>query len=145
MATQYEIHPAIGIARLGDSEADYFIGPEPAVSEKAYAEQAQLVTNVARTPPPARYRDDDGRLLRQAVRFRVFEVTRDTAGVIQSAQEAVSDSTTKIEIKWKVHLANRKGAAMRFADRPTQPKPPQFPERRNKDHANVEELIVDGR
>jgi len=28
MKKSYRIHPAIGIARLGDSPTDYFIGPE---------------------------------------------------------------------------------------------------------------------
>jgi len=28
MATVYKIHPAIGIARVGNSPAEFFIGPE---------------------------------------------------------------------------------------------------------------------
>ena len=51
------IHPAIGIARIGDSASGYFVGPEvvdPA-SEK-----------------PEFYRDDAGALKRQAARFRIY-------------------------------------------------------------------------
>ena len=61
--TEYEIHPAIGIARVGssrlDSDEGFFIGPEPGGS------------------PPAHYRDSAGDLKRQAARFRVFACRRD--------------------------------------------------------------------
>ena len=51
------IHPAIGIARLGNSEDDGFIGPEvPGVYQF----------------PEGGYRDSEGRLRRQGARFRVF-------------------------------------------------------------------------
>ena len=63
MTVTYEIHPAIGIARVGssriESEEGYFIGPEPDGS------------------PPACYRDPAGDLRRQAARFRLFECRRD--------------------------------------------------------------------
>jgi hypothetical protein len=51
------IHPAIGVARIGDSRDEYFIGPE--------------VTD----PPlekPEYYRDAKGVLKRQAARFRIY-------------------------------------------------------------------------
>ena len=51
------ICPAIGIARVGNSESEYFLAPE-----------------VADPPPetPGFYRDPTGALKRQAVRFRVY-------------------------------------------------------------------------
>src|ERR1700691_587852 len=51
------IHPGIGIARIGNSQGGYFIGPE--------------IT----TPPPQAadyYRDQTGAIKRQAARFRVY-------------------------------------------------------------------------
>ena len=52
MPLSFEIHPTIGIARLGASDG-FFIGPEPD------------------EPPPSSYRDAGG-ILRQAARFRIF-------------------------------------------------------------------------
>src|SRR5215218_8703296 len=68
MTVQFEIHPSIGISRVGPSE-QFFLGPEP---------------NVA---PPTRYRDESGKLLRQAARFRVFECERDDEGQLVRATE----------------------------------------------------------
>jgi hypothetical protein len=45
--------PLIGIARLGNSESEYFLAPDV-------------------TDPPGFYRDATGALKRQAVRFRVY-------------------------------------------------------------------------
>lgn len=88
MPISFEIHPTIGIARLGTSDR-FFVGPEP--------DQA----------PPASYRDAGG-ILRQAARFRIFQVERDPSGRILSAQEVGPDQA---EIEWTTHLANRKGTA----------------------------------
>jgi hypothetical protein len=130
--TVYEIHPAIGIARLGNSEEGYFFGPEPAIDEAVY-KSGKAMPTIARTPPPATFRDSRGKLLRQAVRFRVFKVDVDDQGNVSKA-EVGSDN----KIEWSVHLANRKAVAIRFADRN---KPAQ--ERRNK-QAPLQELIIDG-
>jgi len=50
------IHPAVGIARVGDSD-EYFLGPE-VVGQPS--------------EPPGSYKDGAGRLRRQAARFRVY-------------------------------------------------------------------------
>ena len=88
MPVQFEIHPTIGISRLGTSDG-FFIGPEP---------DAQ---------PPTSYRDEGG-ILRQAARFRIFRVERDMTGAIVTANEITSDAAN---IEWTVHLANRKATA----------------------------------
>jgi hypothetical protein len=57
----YRIHPSIGIARLGDSELGYFLGPElpgvPPLPRAGTGEQS--------------FRDSG--IKRQAVRFRIYE------------------------------------------------------------------------
>jgi len=60
----YKIHPGIGAARVGDSPSDWFIGPE---------------TRAEPEPPYGGYRDDEGRIKRQAARFRVFDHVGGTA------------------------------------------------------------------
>lgn len=80
------IHPAIGVARVGDSPNEYFVGSEES---------------------PASYKDETGRIKRQAVRFRIFAY---------DAQDALIGELTAADatITWTVHLVNGKGAANRF-------------------------------
>ncbi len=86
------IHPAIGIARVGDAETEYFIGPEL-------------------TAPPSRnpgfYRDSTGALKRQAAKFRLYGYNA-TGEVVR---ELTADNA---EIEWTVELANRKAQWYRF-------------------------------
>jgi len=87
MATTYKIHPAIGIARVGNSPDGYFVGPE----------------RVGERPHPAGgFKDAQCRVKRQAARFRVFAHHDDG-----SSQE-LTDADA--EIVWTVHLANSKAA-----------------------------------
>jgi hypothetical protein len=81
------IHPAIGIARVGNSE-EYFIGPE-------------IPFPVA--PPPGGYRDRAGRLKRQAARFRIY-------GYDGKGRVLTELTAANADIRWAVHVANKKGA-----------------------------------
>ncbi len=94
----YRIHPSVGIARLGDSPDAYFIGPEaPGV-----------------LAPKGSQRDALGFIKRQGARFRVYESTLDERGNTLAVREL---SSSDAEIRWTVHLANRKAAAPRFPPR----------------------------
>jgi hypothetical protein len=86
------IHPGIGIARVGDSQDEFFIGPE--VTDPL-AEAAGF------------YRDTSGALKRQAARFRLFGVNAEGAVV----RELTSENAN---IVWTVHLANKKASWYRF-------------------------------
>lgn len=93
------IHPAIGIARVGNSPDEYFVGPEiPGVFPRpngGYKDAGNLNKGI----PP--------RLKRQAARFRIFGYDKDGNLVRElSAADA--------EIKWTVHLANKKAEWDRF-------------------------------
>lgn len=85
------IHPAVGVARVGDSPDEYFLGPEQPGAEES----------------PASYKDQAGRVKRQAVRFRVF-------GYDESDTVIGELTADDAEIAWTVHLVNRKGAAQPF-------------------------------
>lgn len=86
------IHPAIGIARVGNSQREYFIGP---------------VVPYPTPPPPGGYRDPSGALKRQAARFRVYGVN--------TANEVVRELTLdNAYIRWVVHVANKKAAWYKF-------------------------------
>jgi hypothetical protein len=80
------IHPAIGIARVGNSRDEFFIGPE---------------IPVPIGPPDGGYRDQQGNLKRQAARFRIYayDAKGNLLGELTSADA---------DIAWTVHIANKK-------------------------------------
>jgi hypothetical protein len=87
VATTYRIHPAIGVARVGNSPDEFFIGPE----------------RVGEVPePPGGFKDAQCRVKRQAARFRVYAHHDDG-----SVDEITDDSA---DISWTVHLVNAKAA-----------------------------------
>jgi hypothetical protein len=87
MATTYKIHPAIGVARLGNSPDEFFVGPE----------------RVGEVPdPPGGFKDTQCRVKRQAARFRIFAHHDD------GSVEEITDA--EAEISWTVHLVNSKAA-----------------------------------
>lgn len=91
--TEVRIHPGIGVARVGNSATDYYIGPE--------------VTHPKRTPWGS-MRDPGGAIKRQAARFRVYGY--DCYGNVVA--EIQQSSNTRIE--WSVHVANRKAQWYEF-------------------------------
>jgi L-Lysine epsilon oxidase N-terminal/L-lysine epsilon oxidase C-terminal domain len=86
------IHPAIGIARIGDSRTEFFIGPEVV------------------DPPheaPGYYRDASFAIKRQAARFRIYG--------LNAAGEVVRELTAAdASVRWTVQLANRKAQWYQF-------------------------------
>jgi len=91
--THYYIYPAIGIARVGNSVDEFYIGPE--------APDQQIPTNFE-------YKDSSGKVKRQAARFRVYGLNAQGKVV----QEMTNSPDVKIE--WQVHLANRKSINYQF-------------------------------
>jgi hypothetical protein len=65
----YAIYPGIGVARVGNSPDEYFIGPEvPGVMPQ----------------PEGGYKDSAGRIKRQAARFRIYGLNEDGVAVKKS-------------------------------------------------------------
>ena len=95
MAIQFEIHPSIGVARLGTSD-EFFLGPAPGVT------------------PPASYRDAAKRLKKQAAHFQVFRCDRDAAGKLLSPPELITNAIG--QIRWMVEVANRKAVAFKLTN-----------------------------
>jgi L-Lysine epsilon oxidase N-terminal/L-lysine epsilon oxidase C-terminal domain len=89
--TTIRIHPALGIARVGNSP-DSFVGPEVPGTF---------------TPPAGGYKDSHCRVKRQACRFRLFAFDENGA-FVQEITAADAD------VSWTVHLVNRKSAALKF-------------------------------
>lgn len=87
------IHPAIGVARVGNSAEEYFLGP-------------QVLEPEAR--PLHFFRDEKGALKREAAEFRIYGYN--------AAGEIVRELTADwAEIHWSAHLANQKAAWYQWA------------------------------
>lgn len=116
------IHPAIGIARVGNSESEFFIGPE--------------IPGGA-TPPPGGYKQSGspGLLKRQAARFRVFGYDAND-NIVQELSAAEAD------IVWTVSLKNKKAEWFPFDGPAGEHESRQGPRRNNgiNDRAS---LIID--
>ncbi|HEX6862382.1 MAG TPA: LodA/GoxA family CTQ-dependent oxidase, partial [Thermoanaerobaculia bacterium] len=87
METTYRIHPAIGIARLGNSTRPdgWFLGPEA---------PGQV--------PDGPFKDGPGSIKRQGARFRIYEY--------QDGKPVREIDNRVAQIIWKVHLVNSKAA-----------------------------------
>ncbi len=116
------IHPAIGVARVGNSEDGYYIGPE-----------------IIDGPPMTleNIRDETGALKRQAARFRIYGYNAQN----QLVSEILPEHG---ELTWHVHLANKKAAWYRFSvamdiTEAAQTKVPL----RNKDEPDRQKLEID--
>ena len=90
------IHPAIGIARLGNSPKEFFLGPEIPGDY----------------PRVDKYRDSDMLLKRQGARFRLFEYYGKHN---KQFREINADDPRVKSIRWTVHLVNSKAAGRFFA------------------------------
>jgi L-Lysine epsilon oxidase N-terminal/L-lysine epsilon oxidase C-terminal domain len=99
----YKVHPALGVARVGNSE-DYYVAPATA--------GGLPINPDGRRFQPADFRDGDGRLRRQAARFEVF---RHESADAEDPGRPVRPGRDGIKaIEWTVHLANKKAAWYRF-------------------------------
>src|ERR1043165_5589094 len=117
------IYPGIGVARLGNSDNAFFIGPEvpDPTPEK-----------------PGFYRDATGALKRQAARFRIYGLDAEGKAV---RELTAADAT----IEWTVHLANKKSAWYQFQLALDIPEAPAAPPSllRNAAVADRSQLVID--
>ena len=90
-----QIYPTIGIARVGNSKDEFFIGPES---------PGQVLNS------ELGFKDKEGAIKRQAARFRLYAY--DDKGNIISE---ITDKDATIE--WSVHLVNKKGSWFEFKGR----------------------------
>ena len=112
--TTCRIHPGIGIARIGNSPDEFFIGPE-------YSDQQ----------PTDFFRDKEEKVKRQAARFRIYGY--DDKGKV--VKELTFDDA---EISWDVHIANKKAANQQFENAYA---PRDQLELRNKDVIDRHKLV----
>jgi hypothetical protein len=116
----YRVHPAIGIARVGNSE-EYYIGPEtaaglplPGQPDNPARGGLPINPDTNATITSKELRDADGGFKRQAARFRIFQYPNRNLGTYPTGQgteiqigSRVNGRTVK-DIIWSVHVANKK-------------------------------------
>lgn len=118
-----KIHPAIGIARVGDSPDGFYLAPEQA------GQIPKELNQDGTEQPVTKFKDGQGRVKRQAARFRVYAY--DGGGApggeeIKLGHEIKVTDTTQggsfgqelvgrvVDIKWTVYLANKKASWYQF-------------------------------
>jgi hypothetical protein len=108
------IHPAIGIARVGNAPADeYYLAPE-------------IPGQPAHPGEGRSYKNAQGQIRREAARFRVYGYN--------AAGEVMKEITAEdAEITWQVHVANRKAAWYRFLNALDLKQYAMIPDHRNAD------------
>jgi L-Lysine epsilon oxidase N-terminal/L-lysine epsilon oxidase C-terminal domain len=99
----YEIFPSIGIARVGNAPESFYIGPERAGGLPILPDEP------ARPFGASDFRDSEGRLRRQAARFRIWR-----SGPCATPEEVTLDTKDVRKIRWNVHVANKKASWYRF-------------------------------
>lgn len=119
MKTSLRIHPAIGFARVGNSD-DYYLGPE---TMAASPQDGSVITGGlpikkgtdSTTITSADIRDSDGKLKRQAARFKIYQYPTEGGALsypVTGGEEVIIgsqvDGKKVVDIIWTAHLANKK-------------------------------------
>jgi hypothetical protein len=117
----YRIHPAIGIARLGNSPDEFYISPEkPAALPIACDAQgnARLSPDGKQEQTVTAFKDEEGRVKRQAARFQIYVYDDDhPEGRPLELGEPIAgggNQGTLVDIEWRVWLANKKASWYEF-------------------------------
>ena len=115
---RFKIHPAIGIARVGDSPDGFYLAPERA------GRLPDELNPDGSEQPVKKFKDDQQRVKRQAARFRVFgyddnlqrgkelQVGDQIQTVLQKTGQLMTGEV--VDIEWTVYLANKKASWYEF-------------------------------
>lgn len=112
---EYRVHPSVGIARMGNSEKAYFLGPEmpwSPINPFTPVQRDILGAGASRKAAAGKIRDLDGKLCKQGVRFRVYcyQYEVDTTGPrpLRNLLKVWECKADKYEIEWTVKVVNGK-------------------------------------
>jgi L-lysine epsilon oxidase-like protein len=109
---EYRIHPAVGIARMGNSDTTYFL-----TAEKPWLplnpDQRIIPGKANKRQGGGKIRDTDGKLCKQGARFRVFCYEFADMGAKSKDQAPIKIwecEPNDYEIEWTVNVANNKAS-----------------------------------
>lgn len=123
---QFKIHPAIGIARVGDSPTQIYLAPEQVGQLPIDCDQDgnAILSPDGQEQPISKFKDDQQRIKRQGARFRVYAYDdKGQAGqeieigqTIQTVNPKTGQLMTGevVDIEWTVYLANKKACWYEF-------------------------------
>src|ERR1700712_6137636 len=105
-ATRYEIHPSVAVARVGNSTDSFYLAPEEIGGLPLECDAAgNGLLDAQGAPARVRtFKDDTGRMRRQAARFKILAFDDESPG----GREITLNDPAIASISWTVHLANKK-------------------------------------
>ncbi|MEM7453640.1 MAG: CTQ-dependent lysine 6-oxidase LodA [Planctomycetota bacterium] len=104
MATKFEIHPRIGVARLGNSTTDFYLAPESVGSLPIDCDSSGNSKN----QPVSGFKDNVGAIKRQGALFSIY--------VVEGNDTKRIDFGDVQSIEWTVHVANKKAVWYTFSE-----------------------------
>jgi L-lysine 6-oxidase len=115
MAYRYKIHPSIGVARVGNSPQGFYLAPETTGGRPSECDERGNPVLAGGAPKPVEhFKDDAGRIKRQAALFRVFRY--DDARPSDPGTVITIENAAVAKIEWTVHLANKKACWYQFSE-----------------------------
>lgn len=120
MSTKYEIHPAIGIARVGNSPHDFYLAPETAgaLPTECDAWGNEKLDQNDQPVPIESFKNGKSEVKRQAARFKIFvyDEQNPKGRELKIGDEiiGVGSRGKLVDIQWTVYLANKKASWYQF-------------------------------
>ncbi|MBL4705552.1 MAG: LodA/GoxA family CTQ-dependent oxidase, partial [Flavobacteriales bacterium] len=121
MSAKYKIHPAIGIARVGNSENEFYLAPE---SPGALPTQCDEWGNEKLGPknkiplPVESFKNGNSEVKRQAARFKIFVYDdKHPEGrelKIGDKIHGIGSHGKLLDIQWTAYVANKKASWFQF-------------------------------
>jgi len=93
--TDYALYPSIGVARVGNSPTEFVIAPD-----QIGGLPQEYNSSTGERRPLTQFKDNAGKIKRQAQLFRIFRPDGTT-------ELTINDPDVE-SIAWTVHLANKK-------------------------------------
>src|ERR1051326_2974064 len=103
---QYMIHPAVGVARLGNSPDHFYLAPETIGGKPIQCNDVGDPKMENGKPVYVNQYKENGRILRQAASFGIYLV--DANDPASPGREITIDDPMVESTEWTVHLANKK-------------------------------------
>lgn len=109
--SKYEIHPKLGVARLGNSPNEFYLSPDkigglPIVCDR----NGNVKQEKGKAVSEKEFKDSLGRVKRQAAKFRIFKTVGKSKKEIKLSDKDIDS------IEWTVHIANKKPIWYTFSE-----------------------------
>jgi hypothetical protein len=118
---KYRIHPAIGIARVGDSPDEFYIAPDQPAAKPIDCDRRgnpRLSPDGTKELPVTHFKDAQGRIKRQAARYQIYVYDdanpQGRALVLGDDVEGGGNRGKLVDITWQVYPANKKAVWYEF-------------------------------